>query len=37
MLITFTVLDGDYMLRVTVSGNGQEKVQEVPLTIAKKE
>lgn len=32
----FTVLDGDYMLRVTVSGNGQEKVQEVPLTIAKK-
>ncbi len=32
----FTVLAGDYSLRVTVSGNGQEKVQEVPLTIAKK-
>lgn len=32
----FTVLEGDYSLRVTVSGNGQEKVQEVPLTIAKK-
>lgn len=32
----FTVLEGDYSLHVTVSGNGQEKVQEVPLTIAKK-
>lgn len=32
----FTVLEGDYSLRVTVSGNGQQKVQEVPLTIAKK-
>lgn len=32
----FTVLEGDYSLRVTVSGNGQEKLQEVPLTIAKK-
>jgi len=32
----FTVLAGDYSLRVTVSGNGQEKVQEVPLKIAKK-
>ncbi len=32
----FTVLEGDYSLRVTVSGNGQEKVQEVPLTITKK-
>lgn len=32
----FTVLEGDYILRITVSGNGQEKVQEVPLTIAKK-
>lgn len=30
------MLEGDYSLRVTVSGNGQEKVQEVPLTIAKK-
>ena len=30
----FTVLEGDYSLRVTVIGNGQEKVQEVPLTIA---
>ncbi len=32
----FKVLEGDYSMRVTVSGNGQEKVQEVPLTIAKK-
>lgn len=32
----FTVLAGDYSLRVTVSGNGQQKVQEVPLVIAKK-
>ena len=32
----FTVLEGDYSLRVTVYGNGQEKVQEVPLKIAKK-
>lgn len=32
----FTILAGDYNLRVTVSGNGQEKVQEVPLTITKK-
>lgn len=32
----FTILAGDYSLRVTVSGNVQEKVQEVPLTIAKK-
>ena len=32
----FTVLAGDYSLRITVSGNGQEKVQEVPLTITKK-
>ena len=32
----FTVLAGDYSLRVTISGNGQEKVQEVPVTIAKK-
>lgn len=32
----FTILAGDYSLRVTVSGNGQEKVQEVPLTITKK-
>lgn len=32
----FSVLEGDYSLRVTVSGNGQEKVQEVPLTIAKR-
>lgn len=32
----FTVLEGDYNLRVTVSGNGQEKIQEIPLTIAKK-
>ena len=32
----FTILAGDYSLRVTVSGNGQEKIQEVPLTITKK-
>ena len=32
----FKVLEGDYSMRVTVSGNGQEKVQEVPLIIAKK-
>lgn len=32
----FTVLEGDYILRVTVEGNGQRKVQENPLTIAKK-
>jgi len=32
----FTILEGDYNLRITVSGNGQEKIQEVPITIAKK-
>ena len=32
----FTVLEGDYNLRVTVSGNGQEKIQEVPIAITKK-
>lgn len=32
----FTALEGEYNLRVTVSGNGQEKIQELPLTIAKK-
>lgn len=32
----FTVLEGDYNLRITVSGNGQQKIQEVPLAIAKK-
>ena len=32
----FTVLEGDYSLRITVSGNGQEKIQEVPIAIAKK-
>lgn len=30
------ILEGDYNLRITVSGNGQEKVQEAPLVIAKK-
>lgn len=30
------VLEGDYSLRVTVSGNGQEKITELPLTITKK-
>ena len=32
----FTVLEGEYALRITVSGNGQEKIQEVPIAIAKK-
>lgn len=32
----FTVLEGDYSLRITVSGNGQEKIQEVPIAITKK-
>lgn len=32
----FTVLEGDYTLRVTVEGNGQKKIQENPLTITKK-
>jgi len=31
-----TVLEGDYNLRVTVAGNGQEKITELPLTITKK-
>ena len=30
------VLEGDYNLRVTLTGNGQEKVQETPLTITQK-
>ena len=30
------VLEGDYNLRITVSGNGQEKITELPLTITKK-
>lgn len=32
----FTILEGDYTLRVTVSGGDQQKIQEVPLTIARK-
>lgn len=32
----FRVVEGEYNLRVTVFGNGQEKIQEVPITIAKK-
>ena len=32
----FRAVEGEYNLRVTVSGNGQEKIQEVPITIAKK-
>lgn len=32
----FKAVEGEYNLRVTVFGNGQEKVQEVPLTITKK-
>ena len=31
----FTVLEGDYNLRVTVYDNNQEKIQEVPLKISK--
>ena len=30
------ILEGDYNLRVTLSGNGQEKIQETPLTITQK-
>lgn len=30
----FKVLEGEYTLRVTVSGSGQEKVHEVPLILA---
>lgn len=33
----FKVLEGEYTLRVTVAGGGQQKIQEVPLTIAKKQ
>ena len=32
----FRAVEGEYNLRVTVFGNGQEKIQEVPITIAKK-
>ena len=32
----FRAVEGQYNLRVTISGNGQEKIQEVPITIAKK-
>ena len=32
----FTVLEGEYIIRVTVEGNGQKKIQENPLIIAKK-
>lgn len=31
-----TILEGDYNLRITVSGNGQEKITEHPVTITKK-
>lgn len=30
------ILEGDYTLKITVSGNGQEKIIELPLTITKK-
>lgn len=30
------LIAGDYYLRIIIGGNGEEKVQEVPLTIAKK-
>lgn len=33
----FKVLEGEYTLRVTVAGGGQQKIQEVPLIIAKKQ
>ena len=32
----FKILEGEYTLRVTVSGGEQQKIQEVPLTIARK-
>ena len=32
----FRAVEGEYNLRVTVFGNGQQKIQEVPITIAKK-
>ena len=32
----FKILEGDYTLRITVTGGEQQKIQEVPLTIAKK-
>lgn len=32
----FRAVEGEYNLRVTVSGNGQEKIQEVPINITKK-
>ncbi|WP_177565727.1 hypothetical protein [uncultured Phascolarctobacterium sp.] len=32
----FRAVEGEYNLKVTVFGNGQEKIQEVPITIAKK-
>lgn len=31
----FKILEGDYTLRITVTGGEQQKIQEVPLTIAK--
>lgn len=31
-----TILEGDYNLRITVSGNGQQKITELPVTITKK-
>lgn len=32
----FTILEGEYTLRVTVSGGGQQKIQEIPLIITRK-
>lgn len=32
----FRAVEGEYNLRITVFGNGQGKIQEVPITIAKK-
>lgn len=32
----FKILEGNYTLRITVTGGEQQKIQEVPLTIAKK-
>lgn len=31
-----TILEGNYSLRVTVSGNGQKKITELPVSITKK-
>lgn len=32
----FKIIEGDYTLRVTVEGNGQQKIQELPVKIEQK-